>query len=86
MKPEYRYLLYFAGWMALWHFAWWIAFPLMLVMVAKGFMDLKRQRAQQAVVAVMHLNDKRWAELEGFQVQDEEQEADPIGADWWKYE
>ncbi len=80
MNAEGKYLLIFMAWMGLWWVAPWLAFPLMLFMVAKHFRDIRRQRLAMAYAAQLHAGDKRWAEMEGFQECVQATDA----ADWWK--
>jgi len=75
MSNEYRYLLLVGFWIALWVFVPWVALPLFIIVTVRHFMSIRKQRKQAVAVRI---DRERWANMEGFN----EQEQDP--ADWWK--
>jgi hypothetical protein len=80
MKSEWRYLLTFAGWMALWWFLPWIAFCAMVFCLVRTFRALRRQRVgdERRTVAAKDPKMREWMRLEGFEVPDVER------VDWWR--
>jgi len=80
MSPEFRYLTIFGFWIAMWTFFPLGAFIMMLYIVPKTFLDIRKQRRQQAIANTMHQGDDRWLRMEGFN----QDQADVESADWWK--
>ena len=79
MKPEYRYLLILAVWIALWTFFPLGAFFAFVFMSCRHFYLLRKNRKIQQAAEPYRKFDQQWLKMEGFE---QEPQADP--ADWWK--
>ncbi len=70
MKAEYKYLLLFAAWMAVWLTFPLLAFVLMVACLVKTFWGLRQQRLaqerQRAALASPRMRE--WMRMEGFDV------------------
>jgi hypothetical protein len=68
MRQEYNYLMQFAGWIFLWTFLPFVAFPLMIYVVCRHFLAIRHNRKHAEHIQVLHVpdRDQRWMEMEGF--------------------
>lgn len=81
MKQEYQLLIGVACWIIIWTFApIFISLPLFIVYLVYCIRKIRRQRRFNEMVNQLHQNDRKWANLEGF----EGDVAEKDESDWWK--